>query len=245
MTIQYSPMYDRFGPNASCINNLNQFKGIYLLPNGKEEEIDYLKTLLNSLKSKNYSEYEHQEMEIVYPFFNFLIHCAQSKFAIYNEEKQKLDLSIPMGFNLENQIIREDRWLKEILIKICNCDSIENQLYRTITTSKFNVYETFYDFLLMDYSIFQLSKKVYDAEKQVYIDYKQNDFFISDSELRLKMELEAIRKEVSKRDRAKYFRNPNSTFYQFEEEEEYDWYMDAEKEERKLVLNYIPKKNMK
>ena len=150
MTIQYSPMYDRFGPNASCINNLNQFKGIYLLPNGKEEEIDYLKTLLNSLKSKNYSEYEHQEMEIVYPFFNFLIHCAQSKFAIYNEEKQKLALSIPMGFNLENQIIREDRWLKEILIKLCNCDSIENQLYRTITTSKFNVYETFYDFLLMD-----------------------------------------------------------------------------------------------
>ena len=47
---------------------------------------------------------------------------------------------------------------------------------------------------------------IYDNTKKMYVPYEQNQFLISDSELRLKEEIQAIKKLVPKNERAKYYR---------------------------------------
>lgn len=93
------------------------------------------------------------------------------------------------------------------MVQACNYDAIESQLYRVITTSKFNIYETFYDYILHDYKIFQIPKKVYDESLEKYVDYKQSEFLVSDKELRLKDELESICRCVPLEKRDRYCRS--------------------------------------
>jgi len=95
--------------------------------------------------------------------------------------------------------------LKEVIISYMGYHSVE-RTPRTITTASFNIYETFYNYLLNDFTIYQLPKMIYDKDKKMYIEHKQNEFFISDSELRLKEEIETIRKRVPLNERNKYYR---------------------------------------
>ena len=96
--------------------------------------------------------------------------------------------------------------IKSILIQYGNIDSIESSVKNTIYTSKFNIYDYFYNYLLMDYNIVVLPKKVYDNNTQTFIDYSQNQFLKSDKEMRLKEEIKSIKKEVPKQYRKEYFR---------------------------------------
>lgn len=75
-------------------------------------------------------------------------------------ESECVDFSEVTGIpNIEENWYGRDVTLKYVLVQACNYDSIESQRYRTITTSKFNIYETFYDYILHDYQIFQIPKK--------------------------------------------------------------------------------------
>ena len=96
--------------------------------------------------------------------------------------------------------------IKSILIQYGNIDSIESSMHNTILTSKFNVYEYFYNYLLMDYDIIILPKKTFDRNHQIFVDYEQNKFLKSDKEIRLKDEIQSIRKLVKIGDRVNYFR---------------------------------------
>lgn len=77
---------------------------------------------------------------------------------------------------------------------------------RTIYTSEFNIYETFYNYLLNDFTIIRLPKMIYDDINKKYVEVRPNEFLISDSELRLKDEINSIKKMVKKDDRYKYYR---------------------------------------
>ncbi len=76
----------------------------------------------------------------------------------------------------------------------------------TIATSSFTIYETFYNYLLQDYTIFQMPKMLFDQKEKKYIQQNPNEFFLQDSELRLKDEIEAIKKLVPLEKRTKYYR---------------------------------------
>lgn len=95
--------------------------------------------------------------------------------------------------------------LKEVIISYLGYHSIE-RVPRTITTSSFKIYETFYNYLLNDFTIYQMPKMIYDEDKKMYVMNKQNEFFIPDSELRLKEEIQSIKKLVPKKERYKYYR---------------------------------------
>ena len=111
----------------------------------------------------------------------YLINVYKSSKAIFSWEKEYVDFSKVTGIpNIEENWIGRDVNLKSILVQACNYDSVERQLYRTITTSKFNIYETFYDYILHDYKIFQIPKKVYNEELEEYIDWEQPEWLISD-----------------------------------------------------------------
>lgn len=94
---------------------------------------------------------------------------------------------------------------KDVLVQYLDYSSIE-RLPRTITTSKLNIYETFYDYILNDFKIYQIPKKVYDERLGMYVDRVVPEYMISDRELRLKNELDSICKTIPLEKRKKYYR---------------------------------------
>jgi hypothetical protein len=204
--------------STHCYGFVIPFFRAYLYPHQYGDDFKYftkeyiLKTLLVEEKElpKKYV-YESQEaIKMRLALVRYFINCYKSsltKIESKEWEDYNSDLSQVIGQFTDNQI-HYGRYLllKEILVQACNYDAIESQLIRTIITSKFNVNETFYDLLLMDYKIFQIPKKVYDEKEGKYIVWTQSDFFISDSEERLGKEIQAIRKQVPRNERYKYFR---------------------------------------
>jgi hypothetical protein len=95
--------------------------------------------------------------------------------------------------------------LKEVFVCYLGYHSVE-RTPKTITTSVPNIYETFYNYLLNDFTIFQLPRMVFDENLKTYFETKQNEFFIPDSELRLKDEIQAIKRLVPINQRKKYYR---------------------------------------
>lgn len=115
----------------------------------------------------------------------------------------------------ERLMFREDllNIFKSILVQSCDIDSLEiafsqyqRSLSKTILTSKFNPYETFYNYILMDWNVQVIPKKLYNLQTQIFEEYEQNAFFVPDSELRLKDEIQAIKKLVPLNERPKYYR---------------------------------------
>ena len=146
---------------------------------------------------------------------------SSNKTKINVSSQDKIDLSLTTGYipkyfycyhNVYNRVERlmeeddEIDILKSILVQACNVDSIELVWPNTICTSKFNIYETFYNYLIMDYNVQVVPKRVFNKEKEAFIDYKYNEILVPDSELRLKDEITSIRKLVKKDERYKYFR---------------------------------------
>ena len=146
---------------------------------------------------------------------------SSNKTKINVSSQDKIDLSLTTGYipkyfycyhNVYNRVERlmeeddEIDILKSILVQACNVDSIELVWPNTICTSKFNIYETFYNYLIMDYNVQIVPKRIFNKENGVFIDYKYNEFLVPDSELRLKDEVTSIRKLVKKDERYKYFR---------------------------------------
>ena len=149
-------------------------------------------------------------------------------------------LGVPISFDIKRVKYSHDTYsrnitnellLKEILVRHLGYHSVESNWNKTITTSSWNIYEQFYNYLLMDYNIQQVSRFNYDKEKGLYIErpltedhyYDEKDeqgnvidtksvlmnlrdFLISDSELRLKDEIQAIKRLVPINERTKYFR---------------------------------------
>lgn len=95
--------------------------------------------------------------------------------------------------------------LKEVVIQYLGYHSVE-RIPKTITTSEPNIYETFYNYLLNDFEIFKLPRMNYDSKEKRYIEHEYNEFFISDKELRLKEEINSIKKLVPLKERSKYYR---------------------------------------
>lgn len=96
--------------------------------------------------------------------------------------------------------------IKETYIQYLGLHSVE-RVRKTITTSDSNIYETFYNYLLNDYTIFQIPKMVFDEKKKKYVEYNTNRYFLSSKEQKLKSEIESIKKLVKVDDRYKYYRD--------------------------------------
>ncbi len=96
-------------------------------------------------------------------------------------------------------------WYKTVIIEYMHYHLIE-RCEKGITTCDLKPYETFYNYLLNDFTIHQIPCMIYDDSKKMYVPYKQNQFSIPDSELRLKEEIKAIKKLVPLNKRSNYYR---------------------------------------
>ncbi len=173
----------------------------------KDEYLNSLISWEKSLTTKTYDVHLKEQKMRLY-LVRYLINVYKSKYGIWDWKSEIVDFSQVTGIQDTNRnSLGRDRVLKDILVQACNYDAIESQLYRTITTSKFNIYETFYDYILHDYKIYQIPKKVYDEQLEKYIDWKQSPFMVSDKELRLKEELKSICSKVPLEERKPYCRS--------------------------------------
>lgn len=197
------------------INSLNE-----RINKTKEKLIDY-----NNYGWENYITYSQLELDLYY----FLLNCYSgdtffkglgknvdtmcqhefflTQFSKRNIPNQRFDVS-DQDFEFEYWYYQTKTILsvfKDVMVQYLGYHSVE-RLPRTITTSEFNIYETFYNYLLNDYNIVQIPKMFYDDNKKMYIEYTKNNFLVSDKELRLKDEVQAIKKLVPPEKRYQYYR---------------------------------------
>ncbi len=173
----------------------------------KEKMLKNLLEWQEALLTKTYNV-NPKEQQMRLALVKYFINVYKSKNTIWNRNEGYANLSKTTGLpNIKQNWYGRDVTLKSVLVQACDHDAIEGARYRTITTSKFNIYETFYDYILHDWEIFQIPKKVYDENLEQYVDWKQNEWFVSDKELRLKEELTSICKEVPLEERGEYCRS--------------------------------------
>lgn len=173
----------------------------------KEKLLDNLIKWEQALLTKEY-DVKPKEQQMRLYLVRYFINVYKSNKAVWDRKEEYVDFSQVTGIpNIEQNWYGRDVTLKSVLVQACDYDSVESARYRTITTSKANIYETFYDYILHDWEIFQIPKKIYNENLQQYVDWKQSEWFVSDKELRLKDELESICKEVPLEERGQYCRS--------------------------------------
>lgn len=93
---------------------------------------------------------------------------------------------------------------KDVMVQYLGYDSVERVMPRTITTSHINVNERFYNYKLMDFSVFQVPRMMWYEESKIYrpapIEYQ------TEKEEILGKEIESIKKLVKIEERYQYFR---------------------------------------
>ena len=85
-------------------------------------------------------------------------------------------------------------------------DKIETQVKKTITTSKPNIYEEFFNSLIMDYEIVQLPKLVFNEDTQKFRWIYPNEFINTGINREFEEEIKLIKKYVPYNERYKYLR---------------------------------------
>ncbi len=103
-----------------------------------------------------------------------------------------------------NQASLIDSYL-DIVVMVLGFDKIESQVKRMITTSKVNIYQEFFNYLIMDFDIYQLPKIVFDEKKNKFKKVTPNKFILSREEREYQKEVELIKRKVLYKERGKYF----------------------------------------
>ena len=185
-------------------------------PSNKENAIENVRDTIKSLSNSKYLSSDKYLILKLYQYFLEVYASEKTKFERYIIELFETTGYNPKFWNNTDRNLYEPERsmfihdemdiLKSILIQSCDIDSVESQWPRTIQTSKFNIYEYFYNYLLMDWNIQIVPKRVMNKNTQTFVDYKQNPFMISDKEKRLKDEIISIKANYKLEDRIQFFK---------------------------------------
>ena len=96
---------------------------------------------------------------------------------------------------------------QDLLIQFIGFDKIETQTRKTITTSRTNIYEEFFNLLIMDYEIKQIPKLIFDEENQHFRWINQNEFINAGINRECEKDIQLIKKYVPYKDRHLYFKD--------------------------------------
>lgn len=123
------------------------------------------------------------------------------------EEKEVNDYGLPnvdMDGKLES--LKNISFIQDFAVQTMDFDKVESQLRKTITTSKINIYESFFNYLIMDFDIINIPKIIYREDENRFIQMKHNEFITTSKEKELEEEVKLIKKYVPYNERKKYFR---------------------------------------
>lgn len=149
---------------------------------------EYGITLLNSLENhpmKDYwkSKYDHKKAE----------------------EKNPIGLPI-INYDDKLEFLKDSYCIQDFAVQTLGFDKVETQSSRTITTSKESIYEPFFNYLIMDYSINQIPKIKYNNYKNTFEVINRNEFVEYSSERELEEEIQLIKKYIPYNKRNQYFK---------------------------------------
>lgn len=94
----------------------------------------------------------------------------------------------------------------DILVQFVGLDKIETQLPKTITTTKSNIYEEYFNPLVLGYNIVQIPKLIFDEEKQQLRWIKPQELINTGINRECENEIKLIKKYVPFDQRYKYLR---------------------------------------
>ena len=125
------------------------------------------------------------------------------------EENIMLNTIINTSYDLsENELLNltSKEFMQDFAISSIGIDKIETQVNKTITTTKQNPYEFYFNYLIMEYNIVQIPKIVFDKENQIFKIIDINEYSLaSHYDKKYKEEAKLIIKKVKYSERYKYF----------------------------------------
>ena len=96
--------------------------------------------------------------------------------------------------------------IQDFAVQTMNFDKVESQLKRTITTSKINIYESFFNYLIMDFDIISIPKIIYYEGQNKFLQMTDNEFITTSKEKDFEEEVKLIKKYVPYNERKRYFK---------------------------------------
>ena len=125
---------------------------------GKEEMIQHFK----DMRERTVSRMKHSNRTFLIDVINFMIS--------FIEQYYELD-----SLFMREYLTKGREYATDYLVQLLNYDKVE-RLPRTITTSKVNIYEAFFNYLIMEFTISQIPRVSFDATVGDFNFIYQNNF---------------------------------------------------------------------
>ncbi len=169
---------------------------------------------------------------VVYDYFLYLLnHCNNSLEVLKNYpsslvmNKKKIDIDLIKEYKeydnfIVNSIVEaakeindnelswhtQEEFMEDFAVQTIGFDKIESQWSKTITTTKMNKYEAYFNYIIMGYNIKQIPQVKFNENKKSFEILTTNDFgLITHEDEKYKKEAELILKKVPLKDRRNYF----------------------------------------
>lgn len=141
----------------------------------------------------------HSDKLFLTPLFDWQINYTKNHFDLDSEFMQQY-------VNMCEDKNSGGYWdTADYVVQLLNFDKVE-RLPLTITTSKINIYETFYNYLLMGFNIVKIPGVVYNQERGDFCYYQPSDFIITSKEQEFKEEIKLVKRYIPLSERPKYFK---------------------------------------
>lgn len=123
------------------------------------------------------------------------------------EEKEVSNYGLPnIDFDGKLEGLKNRSFIQDFAVQTMDFDKVESQLKKTITTSKININEAFFNYLIMDFDVINLPKIIYHENENSFIQMKHNDFITTSKEKEFEEEVKLIKKYIPYNERRKYFK---------------------------------------
>lgn len=123
------------------------------------------------------------------------------------EESKTSDYGLPyIDSSGKLEALKNISFIQDFAVQTMDFDKVESQLKKTITTSKINIYESFFNYLIMDFDIINLPKIIYHEDINKFLQMKDNEFITTSKEKEFEEEIKLIKKYIPYNERKSYFK---------------------------------------
>lgn len=155
-------------------------------------------TYMEMLRKRKKEIMTHKDKLFLIPLYDWQINYAKNYYNLDSEFMKKFNQIgwDPMGGCVDSC---------DFLVQLLNFDKVE-RLPKTITTSKVNINEAFFNYLIMDFNIVQIPKVGFDVTTSDFNYLYPNEFIQYDKEKEFEENIQLIKKYIPLSERPKYFK---------------------------------------
>lgn len=201
----------RYNPNLKNIYSSDCRDVLLMLLNSKIQIYDYFLKLLEESNDTIKLLKNHPIVNVCGVKYENILENAEKRLETSDnlEDKVMLDTIINTLHDLsENELINltNEGFMQDFAVSTIGIDKIETKANNTITTTKQNPYEFYFNYLIMGYNIIQLPKVIFDRQEQSFRRIDVNEYSIASCyDEKYKEEAKLIIKKVPYSERHKYF----------------------------------------